>query len=502
MKLLGTLQAADVESRILRYRLLPFDGSVGQTNLGRITASKGVLTLPKPEDFVLNLEHDSKRPVGVGHEITETDEALLLAVRILETSAGNDLLVEAREKVRTGVSVEIDAPVVRGGKLLGGYLSGAGACTEPAWDGARLVASKTDAPDEGETEEDEEDNEDDPATTVAVGANEEEEGDPVPENENEETGTVATAPKLAASRAKLSKKIGAQDAFQLLAALRSGDQTAMAALEPAGKLFGALALVTEANGAAGGQAQWLGEIWSGRTFQRRIIPLLGSGTLTSMKVAGFKWSQKPEVAKFAGPPAEIHSAPVSLVPFSDDAQRWAGGNRIDRKFVDFNDVPMISAYLQALNDSYAEETDEDALAVIVAAATAVTAGTVPTDVPAGLVAIVDGALAVMEVGQPTFAIVPPAQWRDILLSKSIDALAYITSSLSLEEGSLNGFKIMPHPSVDDVIVGTSQAAVHYELPGSPLRVNAQAVAVGAIDEAVFGYDLTVVTDARGLAKVS
>jgi hypothetical protein len=494
MRLLGTLAAVE-DDRVLRYTLLPY-GQPGQTNLGTLTATRGRLTLPEPAEFVLNLEHDSKRPVGIGQEFSDGDDALQVAIRVLATSAGDDLLVEAREGVRTGISVEVDAPVVRAGRLLGGRLSGAGACTEPAFEAARLVAGKHTAPDEGEPGDD--------VSRETSDDDESEEGDDMQPEDTQDP--VATAPKLAANRAKQTPKpVTATDAFKLLAAARNGDPQALAAIEASGatKLFGALTLVTEANGAAAMQPQWIGEAFA-TTFVRRIIPLLTNAPLTSTKIAGWKWATKPTVGAFAGPPAEITSTPVALVPVTEDANRWAGGNRIDRRYVDFNDTDMIASYLKALSDSYHEETDDLALAVLVGGATPVVAGTVPTDVPAGLVKIVDGALAVVQYGQPSFAIVATDSWRDIVLSKSIDALAYITTSLSLDEGSLNGFRIVPHAgmSVGSVLVGIKAAATHYELPGSPLRVNAQAVAVGAVDEAVFGYDATLINDARGLALVA
>src|SRR5690606_33044775 len=104
---------------------------------GRVTASAGSLTLPEsPSDLVANMEHDRTRPVARGVALDETDDGLTATLRVARTTAGDDLLVEAREGLRTGISVEIDDPVIKGGALVGGTLTGAGFVTEPAFPSA------------------------------------------------------------------------------------------------------------------------------------------------------------------------------------------------------------------------------------------------------------------------------------------------------------------------------------------------------------------------------
>ncbi|WP_448072336.1 hypothetical protein [Georgenia yuyongxinii] len=137
----GTLLIASVDARTLTYRLLPY-GEQGRTNVGRVTASKGSVTLPEdPSRLLLNLEHDRKRPVGKGVSIEDTDGGLVATFAIARTRAGDDLLEEAHEGLRAAVSVEIDSPVIRGGKLLAGLLTGAGAVVDPAFPSAQLVAA-------------------------------------------------------------------------------------------------------------------------------------------------------------------------------------------------------------------------------------------------------------------------------------------------------------------------------------------------------------------------
>jgi hypothetical protein len=189
---------------------------------------------------------------------------------------------------------------------------------------------------------------------------------------------------------------------------------------------------------------------------------------------------------------------------NEAAQRWAGGNRLDRAIFDFPDAGVLASYLRMLNLSYAQETDEDCLAVLLAEAAPVTPGGVPSGQAPGWAALVDAALALVDYGTPSFAVVAKDLWRDMAFTTQDDALSFLTQSLGLTEGAFAGFRIVPHPNIPagQLMAGIKAASTHYELPGSPLRVNAQAIAVGSVDEAVFGYDGTIVHDARGLALVT
>jgi hypothetical protein len=520
MRLHGTLLAADQASRILRYRLLPF-GEPGYTNVGKVTAGPGCLQLCAAEDFVLNLQHEKHRPLGIGVELAESPAGLDVAVRILATTAGDDLLVEAAEGVRTGVSVEVDGPVVRAGRLVGGRVSGGGAVVDPAFASARLVASELpDAPDDGTTSPDNQpdtsgdtpavsppltsdDDEDDPDTTDTP------EEDMEPDDQGQTAAPVATAPRLAASRKRQpDKPLTFMQAMHAIVRLKAGDHSDLARLESANTLFAAFGdattSVTSADVDAASQPQWLGEVWSPAEYTRRIIPLITSAPLTSLRLEGFRWVEKPTVAKYPGAIAEINSTPVSLAPVNEAAQRWAGGNRLDRAIFDFPDAGVLASYLRMLNLSYAQETDEDCLAVLLAEAAPVTPGGVPSGQAPGWAALVDAALALVDYGTPSFAVVAKDLWRDMAFTTQDDALSFLTQSLGLTEGAFAGFRIVPHPNIPagQLMAGIKAASTHYELPGSPLRVNAQAIAVGSVDEAVFGYDGTIVHDARGLALVT
>jgi hypothetical protein len=82
-------------------------------------------------------------------------------------------------------------------------------------------------------------------------------------------------------------------------------------------------------------------------------------------------------------------------------------------------------------------------------------------------------------------------------------LAYLNASLGLETGTVAGFNIVPSGDLatGDVIVGASQAATSFELPGSPLRVEAENIAKGGIDVGLFGYHAVAFNNLNALARV-
>src|SRR5690606_12614847 len=116
----------------------------------------GAVEIPEdPSTVILNVEHDRTRPVGRAVRIEETDTGIEASFRIAKTRAGDELLLEAEEGLRAAVSVELESPVIRAGRLLKGLLTGAGAVVKPAFASALLVAC-----DCGETEDETDTSED------------------------------------------------------------------------------------------------------------------------------------------------------------------------------------------------------------------------------------------------------------------------------------------------------------------------------------------------------
>lgn len=327
---------------------------------------------------------------------------------------------------------------------------------------------------------------------------------------------TASAPAdLTATRTQPPAGPTARDVAELLAAAHSTrDPGVMRAVTELGstQLFAALADIKyDSTGAAGvniTQPEWLGKLWQGRRYQRRFMTLFGAvQPLRALEVKGWRWNVRPAGGAWTGNKSAIPSNTPTTTPYTKKANRWAGGHDIAREFYDFPNPEFWTAYFEAMSDDYAQYSDLTFLDEVIAAATPVEVGTTPAGVPEGLVKIVDGALAVVEKGAPAFAVMGKALWRDFILTPKDETLEYLSSSLGLEDGTLAGFRVLPAPSTSDlgdtqVLVGAREAAEARELPGaSPVRVEAQNLVNGGVDEAFFGYFTSVIHEPAALVLV-
>lgn len=541
IKIAGRVMTASREDRTITGLLLPY-GEEGRTNVGKITASAGSLTIPDPvSDVKLDIEHDLTRPVGRASEIVDTDAGLVATWSIARTRAGDDVLEEAAEGLRTGLSVEVEDPVIRGGALLGGVLTGAGVVVNPAFPSAQLVAADAgeyvetvvvdstvvreseygtetttqhietesvyqaappaeELPDEGD-QASTGDVPDEETEALASEAEDNEGDEPEKEEEMSESTLTAAATvptgSLVAPKAPKSEPTLREVTAMMAAAFRSGGER---------KMLATLSDVVPANVDEMALPGWLGELWSGVAYQRRFIPLFDQKPLTNYELKGWRWVTKPTVAAYAGNKGDVPSATIATESVTVAAQRLAGAHDIDRKFRDFGETAFFEAYFRAMTESYARLSDLAVLDDVAAAATVVDAGTIPTGVAKGLVFIVDGALEVLDLGTPSFAVVAKDLYRDILLTTNDNALKYLNAALGFEAGTLegSGFRIVgtDQLSAGSVLVGIRDAVTVHELGGVPIRVEAEDIAKGGIDEGVFGYYAVNVHDAEGLALVS
>ncbi len=333
-----------------------------------------------------------------------------------------------------------------------------------------------------------------------------------PENKEDEEQTmtaaaVVTSAALAAS--KVEKKNGEAGALQKLYA-------SLAETAPLGvsRMEAALADVVPGDILGVGQDQYVGELWSGNAYQRRIIPLYNHANLTSYKVKGWQWVTKPEVDDYAGNKTAVPSAEIETEPVEIDAYRLAGAHNIDRKFRDFGDVEFWDAYYRAMSESTSKKSDVKVRGLVAAGATRVhplnaqmTAG-----VPTALNLIVKGVLKIVDGLEviPDHALVTTDLYEAILYTKEQDVLAYLNAALGFRDGTLGNFKILPVPVgsltvdlatdfVGKVLVGCHDAVTVHELGGeAPIRIEAPNIALGGVDSGVFYYGATNIHSADGL----
>lgn len=539
IKAAGRLLTASVDDRTLSYLLLPY-GEEGRTSAGRVTASQGTLTIPEG-GIVGNLEHDHTVPTARSTAITDTPDGLHASFRILPTTVGNDLLLEAAEGVRTGISVEIDNPVIRDGKLLAGTLSGAGFVTRPAFPSAQLRAADAGdlpeelLPDASSTSQTEEEIVVDGVTyvrkTTSTYTTEtaRKDGEPLDEEPAEETTeteseeTPVTAAHRQAAPAALLARQGqhtptqsqgrtVKDVARILATYSATrDPQVLAALgddpRDAGVLFATLNDIKYDGAGAPGNAMrqptWLGELWSGRDYVRKIVDLFGHDDLTSLEMKGWQWDVEPVMAPWAGNKSNVPSNTPTTKSVPGVATRYAGAHDHAREYRDFPNPEYWEGYFKAMTKSYKKLTDAATAATVIASATPVASGTVPVGAAPGLVKVVDGVLSMIDFTSASFALLAPDLWRDVILTPQDKALEYLSSAMGVEEGSLNGFRLLPWSGLDagSVLVGAREAATVHELPGSPVRVEGLDMVKGGIDTGLFGYHGTMINDKRGLALV-
>lgn len=501
--------AYDEGTRTLRGILLPFGERSRRSATGHeVEFSADAITLPRdPSVVTLNRRHNRHDPVGRATVLEKRDAGVYAEFRVADTDEGDAYLAEQRGSLRK-LSAEVADLITEGARALKSRLTGAALVPEGAFASAALFEL---------ADPDEED--DDPSIQRGEDATPETPDAAPAEDTQEREGVVMTTSIVPDGVVTPEAENIDLSASALFSALAQYAQTKdRSVMEPFGEAGGdalfAISNIQHAGpttltiGADTQTPQFVNEIWARRTYQRKYIPLGLQESLTSMKVQGWKWdpAAEPAVAAYSGNAAEIPSGAVDTIPVTADAVRLAGGHRLDRRFIDFGDQTVYQSYLAKMAESYARVSDIAWLTAAVAGATAVnsSAATVPSGIAVGLGAIVDGALAVIaSENTPSFAVVNPALWRNIALTGNKDVLGYLDASLGLEEGQLDGFKIIPGAvATNKVLVGAKEAFTFYELPGAPIRVEGIAPHQGAIDPALFGYYATIVNNATALQLVT
>lgn len=511
--------AIDEDARTLRGILLPWGekSRPSVSNTQPIYFARGSVTLPRdPAVVTLNRSHDRFDPVGRATVLEDRPEGIYAEFKLANTEEADDYLSNP-SKLRklsaevTGI-VRDAADTARGIKA---RLTGGALVSEGAFASAALFSvgeEVTEAAEDPEAEQSETTAEviETPDETVVVVTIPE--ADPESEDEESEGDAVADA-KAPETLTASAKDMPQDDVNALFKAItqnaKFGDPSALQAIaQRDGGLFALNDVkISGANqvGTAVVQPQFVGELWSGRTFARKTIPLLGHGDLQSITVTGYRWTTKPEVDTWAGNKAAVPTNTPATEAYSVAVARFAGGHDVAREFLDFGVTEVLDSYTRHMVDSYARKSDAYALAQIVSGATTAAVGTLPSGVGSAIGKIVRGALRVINADAlPSFAIVATDVFEELAFTKKDDVLAYLDLALGLEEGTLESFRIVPNAGMaaGTVLVGAKEAATVLELPDSPIRVNALDLVKGGYDEALFGYIAVKVDYPTGLQLVT
>lgn len=529
----STVAETDTDSRTLSGMLLPY-GAVGYTSVGEVVVpGPGIIDIPEDLSRVkLVDDHPTIRAIGVMTAARDTPAGLRGAFRVGRTPAGDVALLEASERVRDAFSVELtNLSLDAHGNLTGGRLKAVALVIVPAWADARedglaaahhphdstheegsttmteaqrerlaaLLAIPAGDRSDAETGELREllelANGDAGAETPEDG--ETPDGETPPARDELAAGHAGTAPRRAAARVPGHVPAGnRRRAPRPLRDLYAAMANAHGGRGNPPELLAALSDITGTANIWTSPDEYGGQLWSGLEYQRRYVPLMLTGRLTSYKGSGWKWTTKPEVGDYAGDKAAVPSNTPVTVATSWTAARLAGAHDIDRKFVDFGDSEFIEAYFAAMRESYAMKSDDKARAFLIANATPAGA--------AGTGLFRAAATASVAVRDATGGRTP-----DWFLVNSTDQLGLLDLTAADIPAYLEAFGVTPDkfiPTVGvpagTVIGGIREASRFRELDGSPIRVEALNVANGGVDGGVFGYYATEETFDGGIASAT
>jgi phage head maturation protease len=134
------ITAADSNSRTITGRIVTFE-EAGNASIGKVLFAAGSI---EPTPVLLNLEHDRTRRIGTTLSMTADEKGIDAVFKIVETTAGNDSLIEASTGMRDGFSVEVhfdEYDTMKDGtvRILKGELTGVALTSEPAIRSARVA---------------------------------------------------------------------------------------------------------------------------------------------------------------------------------------------------------------------------------------------------------------------------------------------------------------------------------------------------------------------------
>lgn len=464
--------AAEQTKRTVTGLVVPWN-TPGRTSAGPVSVAEGAVKLPADLGRVKLLRDHSDTanfsPVGYATAAEVTDEGLKMSFRIAEGDDGDAALADVKNRVRDALSVELVDTKVTNGTLKSGNLTAVALVPIPAFAEARvemLTAAATDP-----VEDDEDD-----------------------ETEKETNNMGPKKNKLAAARVPSGLKVNQKPALTFSQAVETIANMRTGTASP--ELTAALADITRSANPAVSAPQWLGELWEGSEYQREIIPTMTIKPLTKLKAVGWRWTQKPEIEDYAGDKAEIPTNEVSTEPVETTANRMAVGHDIDRAYFDFNETEFLEGFFRARTIDYAMKSDAKAAAFL---NTSASTGTTVASEPDLLHAAARARLVVKRQVrvEPSAYLVHPNSLFGLFDITQLDNPAYL-DLLGVKPERFIATDLVPE---NEVIAYAKESVTWFELPGSPIRVDAERIDLGGRDSAVFAYWATLLNNQAGIVRV-
>lgn len=470
----------------------------------------GAVILPQdPAAVLMNDEHDRSQQTGHLDALQEYPDGLYGRYLADSTPAGDKALDDIATGERTGVSVELEAPVIRAGQLLRGFLSHTGLVAKPSFDSARVLAS---AADMGEITSDLE-----AAAAKITGAISKlsKDDDSEETDKDKEKNDMPTAPVSAAAAAAAATATATASKASALTVLASA-QGQLSGIHGQAVKAAALDTITQADVFdAVTVPDYVGELWKGRRYQGRYLDLVSPAPMTSQSVVGWRWveGKTPQVARWtpssAGTMNDIPTNEVKAEPKTYNGFRIAGGHQVDRIHVDLPSAEWWSSYNLESTDDYARKLDAEIIAHVTDPANATKLELSSTATHRDR--IMEGLGMAIEFADPSWMLVGWDVFRWLADEKLLDQQAVHAEGISRNGPALTAsflgmpVKAAPRSLTSQngrIMIGCTEANVLHSLPGGPIRVDAEEIQKGSIQHGVFGYHILRPTDTRGVVDVT
>lgn len=455
-------------------------GAVGNSSAGPTRFEAGSLVLPEDLSRVkLLLDHDATDPLGYLTKADIDGERFSAEFTVAEGERGDMVLAQARDKRRDGLSVgcqiidwHMDGSTVVVTKAT---LTEVSLVSIPAFADARITEVRASVSDELITRE------------VL-------EKEMTAENiENVET-VEAAVPVFNAPKGNKDMNLNGLVAFT-----KNHLQASSAAT-----LTAALTDVTPVGspGVGNNVPQYLAELWEASNTTRPLMELIGTRTPTSLRLSGFKWVNKPVVAKYAGNKADVPSGPVTRVAVDTALQRFAGAWDIDRAYVDLpGGEDFIQQIYVAAMDSYRQNSEKYVAERLLAEGGV---QNVPTNTNIVTVLSQLGEAFAASGASLDFIQMSADYWAQFVNMKATDAPFWLQAQGGVDLGTAGGnagglsFRLNSTLPAGTVIAGDRRAVAIAE---KDVKVTALDIANGGVDLGVFGYVGVLVTDPASIVVV-
>jgi HK97 family phage prohead protease len=400
-----TITAADSEERTITGQIVQFD-TPANASTGKVLFKSGSLI---PASVKLNLEHDSKRPIGktLSMELAPDGKSINATFKISKTTAGSDAIQEAMDGLRDGFSVEANVEdhgfnedgtmVVNSAQLVGVALT-----HNPAFDEARVshvAATTEEIPEETPTEGDEvesttEQTEAPAAEVVEASQHVIQANKPAPFYTSPRNPIVNMGSWMEHSiKAKLNPM---SESAIYVAATNDNLGTSNPAFNPTRQLTEVI------NGLSNGT--------------RGAIDAVSRGTLPD---SGLQF-EIPKITQIAevDPVAEngaVTNVDINSAFISVPITRFAGRNLLTTEIIERSSPDFFNELVRIMGSSMAFAQNKYVAAQI--KADAASDGTPTANTAAGLIAYVSRANAAVYAGTQRFAqnlLVSPSQWSNIM----------------------------------------------------------------------------------------